>query len=274
MPRAENVSSEFNDLVPRIPPLVETESLRQNLEIITNYVDAGARPLLEGDTGIGKSAVVMEAARRLCRPLIRFNMSSKITTASFFGAPLLQSSTSGTEVVFQDGPFTEAFRMGYWLLIDEFNLAPEGVLNSLEQALDLGRLSLTVPVELDGGERFIEYEQHPEFAVFATQNPCTGLFRGAREQHSSTLLNRFSPVKIKRPTDEDVRSIVQHTLLSNGVSSGKAETLSIEIVSFHHKVLSCISDSLFNERKKRLVAALYILYSPITEDKSFVAMRK
>lgn len=243
----------IQDLVPRLSPLVETESLQQNLSIIFQCIQAGARPLLEGDTGIGKSAIVMEAARRLGKPIIRFNMSSKVTTTSFFGAPLLRSSSSGTEVVFQEGPFTEAFRQGYWLLIDEFNLAPEGVLNSLEQALDLGRLSITSPVELEGGERFVEVEQHPQFALFATQNPCTGHFKGAREQHSSTLLDRFSPVTIKRPTNDDIRMIVEHTLRGNGLSSERAATLSSEIVDFHNNVLSCLRDSSFVERNKRLV---------------------
>ena len=242
----------MKDLVPSLDPLTETESLRQNLAVICNCVEVGARPLLEGDTGIGKSAIVMEAARRLNRPLIRFNMSSKVTTASFFGAPILRSTSSGSEVVFQEGPFTEAFIKGYWLLVDEFNLAPEGVLNSLEQALDLRRLSITSPVELEGGERFVEFEQHPQFALFATQNPCTGLFKGAREKHSSTLLDRFSPVVIKPPSNDDIRLIVEHRLVKNDLK-GKAVALSSEIVDFHNSVLSCIRDASFQERSKRSV---------------------
>jgi midasin (ATPase involved in ribosome maturation) len=40
------------------------------------------------------------------------------------------------------GPFTIAFKYGFWLLLDELNLASGEVLASLENALDTGRLTV------------------------------------------------------------------------------------------------------------------------------------
>ncbi len=43
---------------------------------------------------------------------------------------------------FAVGPFTIAFQYGFWLLLDELNLASGEVLASLENALDTGRLTV------------------------------------------------------------------------------------------------------------------------------------
>lgn len=246
------------DLIPQSAPLVETESLKHNLMAINSCVDVGACILLEGETGIGKSALIVELARRRNKPLIRFNMSSKLSTSSFFGTPVLRSNATedgsigmDSEVVFQEGPFTAAFRYGYWLLLDEFNLVPESVLSSLEQALDFGRLSITSPVEIGEGNRFVEFERHPDFALFATQNPCTGLFKGAREQHSSTLLGRFTPVTITNPSELEVQQIVFEMLERNGFQHAKGAALTERIIDFHRLALAQLRDTAFLERSKR-----------------------
>ncbi len=40
------------------------------------------------------------------------------------------------------GPFTIAFKYGFWLLLDELNLASGEVLACIENALDTGRLTV------------------------------------------------------------------------------------------------------------------------------------
>src|SRR5690348_12489161 len=90
----------------------------------------------------------MDVAARLQHPLVRFNVSDKTTEQSLFG-----SARFTDRVIFKEGPFTQAFRSGAWLLLDEVNLASTQVLSALERAIESGRLVLSVSTdELEGNE--------------------------------------------------------------------------------------------------------------------------
>ena len=51
------------------------------------------------------------------------------------------SSPSG-KLVFREGALVEAIRCGYWIILDELNLAPSEVLEALNRLLDDNRLSI------------------------------------------------------------------------------------------------------------------------------------
>ena len=69
--------------------LVLTRTTRENvLKIFSVVVDPTAI-LLEGDTGVGKRAIVMEAAARSDHQLLRFSMSSHVTIDDLLGKPVL-----------------------------------------------------------------------------------------------------------------------------------------------------------------------------------------
>jgi midasin len=62
---------------------------------------------------------------------------------------------------FQEGALVEAVRNGYWVILDELNLAPSEILEALNRLLD------------DNRELFIVETQqviktHPHFRIFAT----------------------------------------------------------------------------------------------------------
>ena len=59
----------------------------------------------------------------------------------------------------------EAMRAGYWLILDELNLAPTDVLEALNRVLDDNR-------ELFIAETQTTVRAHPHFKLFATQNPA------------------------------------------------------------------------------------------------------
>ena len=42
-------------------------------------------------------------------------------------------------LVFQDGPLVTAMRNGYWIILDELNLAPSDILEALNRVLDDNR---------------------------------------------------------------------------------------------------------------------------------------
>jgi midasin len=82
------------------------------------------------------------------------------------------------KLVFQEGLLVEAARKGYWVVLDELNLAPSEVLEALNRLLD------------DNRELFIPETQeiikpHPHFQLFATQNP-PGLYGGRKVKHQSS----------------------------------------------------------------------------------------
>lgn len=63
-------------------------------------------------------------------------------------------------------------RKGYWIILDELNLAPTDVLEALNRLLDDNReLLVTETQEV--------VRAHPRFTLFATQNP-PGLYGGRK----------------------------------------------------------------------------------------------
>lgn len=76
----------------------------------------------------------------------------------------------------------EALRNGYWIVLDELNLAPSDVLEALNRLLDDNR-ELYIP------ETQETIRPHPHFMLFATQNPA-GQY-GGRKQLSRAFRNRF-----------------------------------------------------------------------------------
>lgn len=65
-------------------------------------------------------------------------------------------------------------RRGYWIILDELNLAPTDVLEALNRLLDDNR-------ELFVAETQEVIKAHPGFMLFATQNP-PGLYGGRKVQ--------------------------------------------------------------------------------------------
>ena len=63
-------------------------------------------------------------------------------------------------------------RNGYWIILDELNLAPTDVLEALNRLLDDNR-------ELFIAETQTTVKAHPGFILFATQNP-PGLYGGRK----------------------------------------------------------------------------------------------
>ena len=138
-----DIDDDLKGYIPTTEPLIETETMLKNLSLVMSVVTHPVNLLLQGPTGVGKTAVVTEVARRYGAPLIRFNMSSSTTITNIFGGAIPQEKDGAVVVEFQEGPFTKAFRKGAWLLLDELNLAPENVLSCIENALDTGILFLS-----------------------------------------------------------------------------------------------------------------------------------
>ena len=99
----------------------------------------------------------------------------------YVGSYVPSPSGSG-ELVFQEGVLVEAVRNGYWLLLDELNLAPSEVLEALNRLLDDNR-------ELFIAETQTRVRPNERFRIFATQNPVEGY--GGRKELSEAFKSRF-----------------------------------------------------------------------------------
>ncbi|KAJ1448001.1 P-loop containing nucleoside triphosphate hydrolase protein [Pelagophyceae sp. CCMP2097] len=151
--------------------------------------------LLEGEPGVGKSALVGALAQSASRVLYRVNLSEHTDLADLLGADLPVSADadapSGGDApalfAWRDGPVLRAAKRGEWVLLDELNLAPQPVLEGLNACLD-HRRELFVP-EL--GETF---KCHPDFRIFATQNPLSG--GAGRRGLPRSFVDRFTRVDV------------------------------------------------------------------------------
>lgn len=182
--------------------MVSTPTTMCNVRHVLAAKDAGQPILLEGPTGVGKSATVTQAAAMAGKSLVRVNMSAKIGIDDLTG----KLSFEGGKVVFKLQPFAVAFSEGHWLLLDEMNLCSDAVLQCVETALDRRQLALSDPTGLRG--HFVSLSMHPDFRLFATQNPASGGFKGKREPLSAAFLDRFLKVSFQDlPADEWVQII-------------------------------------------------------------------
>ena len=93
----------------------------------------------------------------------------------------------GGKLVFQEGVLVEAVRNGYWVILDELNLAPSEVLEALNRLLDDNRELLIVETQK-------VIKAHPNFRIFATQNPTEGY--GGRKELSEAFKNRFILINV------------------------------------------------------------------------------
>ena len=104
------------------------------------------------------------------------------------------------QMVWQEGVLISALRSGWWLVLDELNLAPSEGLEALNRLLD------------DNKELFIPETQevikpHPNFRLFATQNP-PGAY-GGRKVLSRAFRNRFLELHIDEMTREELEIILE-----------------------------------------------------------------
>ncbi len=190
---------------------MRTKTTLANIRLVEDAARSCLPVLLEGNTGVGKTATILEAALAANKVLVQFNLSSTVCIDDLLGkAQLTRDSGNSSRVQLVLGPFAKAFRDGCWLLLDELNLAPDAVLQCIENALDTKQLTLDDPSNPSDPVKHLTMD--PNFRLFCTQNPSTGLFKGKRERLSASFLDRFSCVIFSELPDEEWVQIVADRL--------------------------------------------------------------
>lgn len=162
------------------PDYILTPYVKSNLLNLVRATSGRRFPvLIQGPTSAGKTSMIRYLASITGHKFMRINNHEHTDLQEYLGTYV---SDSSGKLVFQEGVLVEALRNGYWLVLDELNLAPTDVLEALNRLLD------------DNRELFIPETQevikpHPDFMLFATQNP-PGLY-GGRKVLSRAFRNRF-----------------------------------------------------------------------------------
>ncbi|GBG32276.1 Midasin [Hondaea fermentalgiana] len=180
-----------------ISSFVETPLVLRNIQALARAIAAQKYPvLLQGPTSSGKTTMVSYLAAKAGYKCVRINNHEHTDLQEYMGSYV---SDERGNLVFREGALVEAVRNGYWIVLDELNLAPSEVLEALNRLLD------------DNREVFIPETQevvkpHPNFMLFATQNP-PGLY-GGRKMLSRAFRNRFLELHVGEIPTKELETIL------------------------------------------------------------------
>ncbi|RDA83003.1 hypothetical protein CP532_4393 [Ophiocordyceps camponoti-leonardi (nom. inval.)] len=181
--------------------------------------------LIEGNPGVGKTSLVAALAQSCGRPLTRINLSDQTDLMDLFGTDVPVEGQEAGNFAWRDAPFLQAMQKGEWVLLDEMNLASQSVLEGLNACLDhRGEVYIS---ELDQ-----VFKRHPDFRLFAAQNPHHQ--GGGRKGLPASFVNRFIVVYADVLQDEDLKLIATHNFPD--VSSETAGLVIDFIFQLDHKL--------------------------------------
>ena len=135
--------------------------------------------------------------------IIRFNPSAETTIDDLFGR-LISDTDSFSGFKFEMGPYLTAFTKGYVFLLDECNLCPLFVLESIESSLDSGEYTPS-----QSSEDKTVYKMHKNFRLVITLNPNTDKFASKREQLPERFKQRFNSLLFDSFKGKELKDIAK-----------------------------------------------------------------
>ena len=190
-------------------PLGPLPPVKKSHYVITPFVDSHLSKLvrattgrqspilLQGPTSSGKTSMIEYLADLSGNKFIRVNNHEHTDIQEYIGT---YSVNARGDFEYRDGVLVKALREGYWIVLDELNLAPSDVLEALNRLLDDNR-ELLIP------ETQEIVRPHPNFMLFATQNP-SGLY-GGRKPLSRAFRNRFLEIHFDEIPTADLEIILR-----------------------------------------------------------------
>jgi MoxR-like ATPase len=205
LPRRAVLDDDSAARVPTVDELahytLDAPTLRQ-LRFVARAVRLRHPCLLEGDTATSKTSAVRFVAALLGQPVVRVNLDGQTDATELVGRYV----PDGDGWRFQEGPVPLAMRHGWWLVLDEVNLAEPAVLERLNPVLE--RVPSLLLSEGDG-TRFGPggVPVHESFRVFATMNPAE--YQG-RSVLSPAWRDRFvATYQARAPGELELRQLLE-----------------------------------------------------------------
>ncbi|CAF1119887.1 unnamed protein product, partial [Rotaria sordida] len=177
-----------------------TETVNENLINIIRILSAKSYPiLLQGETSVGKTSLINWLALLTGNKCLRINNHEHTDLSEYLGT--YTCSSNNGQLIFQDGPLIKAMRYGWWIILDELNLASSDILEALNRLLDDNRqLYLSETNEL--------INAHERFQLFATQNPAGEQYAG-RKRLSRAFRNRFIELHFNNLPQYELEIIIE-----------------------------------------------------------------
>ena len=175
-----------------------TPFIEQNLLNLVRATSTRRFPvLLQGPTSSGKTSMIEYLALVSGNKFVRINNHEHTDLQEYLGSYV---SGPGGQLEYQDGILVNALREGYWIVLDELNLAPTDVLEALNRLLDDNK-ELLIP------ETQQVIRPHENFMLFATQNP-PGMY-GGRKALSRAFRNRFLELHFDDIPEDELEVILR-----------------------------------------------------------------
>jgi len=173
---------------------------------------------LEGETSTSKTSSILFLAAWLNQPVVRLNLNGQTDTGELIGRYVPREQTQGENGEqgsiglgwrWQDGLIVQAMKRGWWVVLDEVNLAEPQILERLNSVLE--REPTLVMSEHDNtlfgsGGRPI----HPDFRIFATMNPAE---YAGRSELSPAYRDRWLGYRFVPAPDESAYRSMLHFLV-------------------------------------------------------------
>ncbi|EXJ95383.1 hypothetical protein A1O1_00504 [Capronia coronata CBS 617.96] len=180
------------------PHYIRTASVERNLVNLARAASMRRFPiLLQGPTSAGKTSMVEYLAKLSGNKFVRINNHEHTDLQEYLGSYV---SDAEGKLVYREGVLVDALRRGHWIVLDELNLAPSDVLEALNRLLDDNR-ELLIPESQE------IVHPHPNFMLFATQNPA-GLY-GGRKRLSRAFRNRFLELHFDDIPEDELEIILR-----------------------------------------------------------------
>ncbi|KAK3603576.1 hypothetical protein CHS0354_028005 [Potamilus streckersoni] len=168
-------TSLFRDLLP-VP------STEVGLHHLALAVSTGRPVLLQGPVGCGKTSLVQHLAavtgRNAAPHLMKIQLGDQMDSKALLGT--YRCTEVPGEFMWQPGVLMQAVTQGYWVLLEDIDLAPMDVISVLLPLLETNTLTV-----LGHGDSLLA---NPRFQLFATRRLLGGSSGWHRQQAGSSML--------------------------------------------------------------------------------------